>query len=259
MGHVVCLALILSACSQAVTITKEPSKSPAPDFHTSTTTPNPRAISSPTQTISPTPTHLPTVETLSPTPTLSTEPAGCLEPVSEYDRVTVNNWMINQRTFQMLQHTAQLYNGKIDITGDAITQGSYNDNGPASFGTHVGGGVVDISVIQLPEYLILYDEIEPLIAALRAAGFAAWLREVDEVYPGTGIHIHAVAVGDKELSYPAQQQLTGKSGYFRGFDGLPTSGTPGPDRHGGPIICNWMLTTGYIDLRQSTLTPAPLQ
>ena len=169
--------------------------------------------------------------------------------------MTVNGWTINQRTFNMLEHAARLYDGQIDITGNAITQGSYNDNGPASFGTHLGGGVVDISVIQLPEYLILYDEIEPLIAALRSAGFAAWLREADEVYPGTGIHIHAVAIGDQELSYPAQQQLTGKSGYFRGFDGLPTSGTPGPDRHSGPIICSWMLAAGYTDLRQTTPTP----
>jgi hypothetical protein len=171
--------------------------------------------------------------------------------------VKINGWTINGRTYQMLEHAALLYQGKIDITGDTITQGSYNDNGPASFGTHLGGGAVDISVIQLPEYVVLRDEIEPLIAALRVAGFAAWLREADEVYPGTGIHIHAIAIGDEELSYPAQQQLTGKSGYFRGFDGLPTSGTPGLDRHGGPIICDWMLAAGYSDLRLSTPSPAP--
>jgi hypothetical protein len=164
--------------------------------------------------------------------------------------------MINQRTYAMLQHAAELYGGEIDITGKAITQGSYSDNGPASFGTHLGGGVVDISVIRLPDYTILYDEIEPLIRALRVAGFAAWLRDPDEAYPGTPIHIHAVAIGDEELSYAAQQQLTGKSGYFRGFNGLPTEGDPVPDRHGDPVICQWMLDLGYADLRVATATPA---
>ena len=232
LGTIVILVFIASACGQGTGIARDQTITTAPEIHTYTATPSPRPTSSSTPTQSTTPTHLPPIKTLTPPPSLPLEPAGCREPVSEYGRLTINGWMINQRTQDMLQHAARLYNGKINITGDVITQGSYNDNGPASFGTHLGGGVVDISVIQLPEYLILYDEIEPLIAALRAAGFAAWLREADDVYPGTGLHIHAVAVGDLELSYPAQQQLTGKSGYFRGFDGLPTSGAPGLDRHG---------------------------
>ena len=250
------LALTLCACSQAAEIPQCPITPTAPQIHSPTTTPSARSILSFTPTRTVTPTSRPPTQTLTPTPLLPGDPPGCLEPPSEYERVTVNGWTINQRTFQMLQHAAMLYDGKIDITGNAITQGSYNDNGPASFGTHLGGGVVDISVIQLPEYVVLYDQIDPLIVALRTAGFAAWLRDVDEAYPGTGIHIHAVAIGDRELSYPAKQQLTGKSGYFGGFDGLPTSGAPGFDRHGGPIICSWMRAAGYLNLRQNVPTPS---
>jgi hypothetical protein len=251
------LTLTASACGQIKKTSQGPAITTEPEIVSiavSTST-SPRPTNHIVATQTSTLTQLATVVGASQTPLPEADPAGCRPPISEYGRLSVNGWTINQRTFNMLEHAALLYDGKIDITGSAITQGSYNDNGPASFGTHLGGGAVDISVIQLPEYVVLYNEIEPLIAALRTAGFAAWLREVDEAYPGTGIHIHAIAVGDKELSYPAQQQLTGKSGYLRGFDGLPTSGVPGLDRHGGPILCSWMLDEGYSDLRPMTPTP----
>ena len=151
----------------------------------------------------------------------------------------------------MLAHAQQLYGGEIDLTGYAITQGSYNRSVEASFGTHSGGGAVDLSVLQRGTYTVLWDDIEPLIHALRAAGFAAWLREYGELYQDSPIHIHAIAIGDQELSPAAQEQLTGEAGYFRGFSGLPVSmyGPPTADRYGGPIICQWMIDIGYRDLR----------
>jgi hypothetical protein len=179
------------------------------------------------------------------TPTL--EPVGCQRPPDDYTHIEVNGWILNQRTYAMLQHTAELYTGKIDIANTAITQGSYHDNGSASFGTHLGGGAVDLSVIELPSWKVMYDEIEPLIHALRVAGFAAWLRDFDEVYDGSPIHIHAIAIGDAELSRPAIDQLTGPNGYFRGFTGFPWKQEP--DRHGGPILCQWMIDMGYGDWR----------
>jgi len=159
--------------------------------------------------------------------------------------------MLNQRTLAMLAHAQQLYGGEIDLTGYAITQGSYNRSVEASFGTHSGGGAVDLSVLQRGTYTVLWDDIEPLIHALRAAGFAAWLREYGELYQDSPIHIHAIAIGDQELSPAAQEQLTGEAGYFRGFSGLPVSmyGPPTADRYGGPIICQWMIDIGYRDLR----------
>ena len=177
-----------------------------------------------------------------PTETATSEPAGCLEPPDDYTRIQLSNATLNARTYAMLQHAAELYSGEIDIL-NAITQGSYTDAEAASFGTHSGGGAVDLSVMRSGTYTILWDEIDPLIYALRTAGFAAWLRDLDALYPGSPIHIHAVAIGDKELSYMAQMQVYGDFGYFAGMDGLPPSAgeEPNPDPHGGALICDWML------------------
>jgi hypothetical protein len=176
-----------------------------------------------------------------------------LKPPDDYERVEVNGWVINQRTLAMLEHAQDLYGGELEISGYHLTQGSYHDNGAASFGTHLGGGAVDLSVMRKGTYTILWDDIEPLIHALRAAGFAAWLREYGELSPDSPVHIHAIAIGDQELSPAAQSQLTGPEGYFRGFTGVPSSvsGTlPAADRHGGPLVCQWMIDLGYQDLRQ---------
>lgn len=151
----------------------------------------------------------------------------------------------------MLEHAQNLYGGELEIAGYAITQGSYTEGESASFGTHAGGGAFDLSVFRHGTFTVLWEDIEPLIHALRAAGFAAWMREYGELYPDSPYHIHAIAIGDRELSPAAQEQLTGDAGYFRGFSGLPIgeSGVPTPDRYGGPILCQWMIELGYRDLR----------
>jgi hypothetical protein len=214
-----------------------------------TFTPSPTATQTPvpstlTATAVPSPT-----ETMSPTPT--PEPVGCQKPPDDYTRIDVNGWTLNQRTLAMLAQAQELYGGELEITGYAITQGSYHDNGPASFGTHLGGGAVDLSVMRRGTYTVLWDDVGPLIRALRAAGFAAWLREYGELYADSPIHIHAIAIGDRELSPAAEEQLTGPAGYFRGYSGLPIEqyGPPTPDRYGGPILCQWMIEMGYQDLR----------
>jgi hypothetical protein len=106
-------------------------------------------------------------------------------------------------------------------------------------------------VLRQGTYTVLWDDIEPLLRALRAAGFAAWLREYGELHADSPIHIHAIAIGDQELSQAAQDQLTGPAGYFRGLSGLPFAEgeSPTPDRYGGPILCQWMIDLGYQDLR----------
>jgi hypothetical protein len=162
---------------------------------------------------------------------------------------------LNQRTLEMLAYAAALYGGALDITGSAITQGSYNRAVEASFGTHDGGGAVDLSVMAPGTYDILTEEIDPLILALRQAGFAAWLRDFNTLYPGSPIHIHAIAIGDRELSMPAREQLAGPFGYFWGYNGLPTEdGIPIRDPHGGPVVCPWMMEMGYPN---KTATPLP--
>jgi hypothetical protein len=175
------------------------------------------------------------------------EPLGCEKPPDDYSIININGSLLNARTLAMLQHAYTLYNGEIDITNSAITQGSYTNAESASFGTHDGGGAVDLSVMRSGTYTVLYDDIEPLIHALRVAGFAAWLRDFNDLYPGSPIHIHAIAIGDEQLSQAAYQQLMGEAGYFFGFDGLPVEAgdQPAQDKFGGPVLCQWMIDRGY--------------
>src|SRR5688572_5744414 len=240
------LAVLLAGClgqSQQTSILM-PSLTAALTLFPPTLTPIPTVTPSPTGTITSTP---PPTGTMKPT----SEPHGCLKPPDDYTRVEVNGWTLNQRTMAMLAHAQELYGGELEINGHAITQGSYHDNGAASFGTHLGGGAVDLSVLRRGTYTVLWDDIEPLLRALRGAGFAAWLREYGELYTDSPIHIHAVAIGDRELSPAAEEQLTGEAGYFRGYSGLPVAmyGAPTSDRYGGPILCQWMIDLGYQDLR----------
>jgi hypothetical protein len=230
------LALLLAGCSVPSTPVVMATPSPLP-----TQTPVPPTL---TATALPLPTQ-------TPAPTATPEPYGCQQPPEDYTRVEVNGETLNQRTLSMLAHAQELYGGKIELTGFAITQGSYSNAVSASFGTHQGGGAVDLSVLQPGTYTVLWDDIEPLLHALRVTGFAAWLRDYGELYPNSPIHIHAVAIGDRELSQAAQDQLTGPAGYFRGYNGLPVpeNGVPTPDRYGGPILCQWMIDLGYRDLR----------
>lgn len=187
------------------------------------------------------------------TPTPFIEPSGCETPPDDYTRVWINGSQLSVRTLAMLDHAQALYQPqgeRIDLRL-AITQGSYNAGTvAASFGTHDGGGAVDLSVRSRLDSSVLWDEIPLLIQALRAAGFAAWLRDTDDLYPGSPIHIHAIAIGDQELSESARAQIDGTFGYLRGFDGLPQiDGIPHPDPYGGPVICQWMVDLGFGDKR----------
>ncbi|MFC1961086.1 hypothetical protein ACFLYO_10290 [Chloroflexota bacterium] len=181
------------------------------------------------------------------------EPVGCQQPSDDYARVWVGNAQFNVRTLAMLDHAETLYHqqgGMVDFR-PAVTQGGYNPGGvAASFGTHDGGGAVDISVRSRVDWSVLTDEIAPMLAALRTAGFAAWLRDPDELYAGSPIHIHAIAVGDREATPIAQAQVDGPFGYLRGWNGLPPeNGEPLPDLNGPPVICQWMRDLGYDDWR----------
>jgi hypothetical protein len=150
----------------------------------------------------------------------------------------------------MLQQAVSLYDGPGDLL--RVTQGSYTSAEADSFGTHVGGGAVDISIRNPadPAKLLLH-ETDAMLLALRRAGFAAWYRAPGDLGPDSAAHIHAIASGDQELSPAALEQLTGPGGYFRGFNGLPSEyGGPHPDPLDGPIICPWMIEMGYQDLRE---------
>ncbi len=203
------------------------------------------SLAAPTLT-APMPSPLPT-QTSPPSPT----PYGCTRPPDEYTLIELQGgYVLNRRTIWMLEHAQTLYGGSHNFL-QAVTQGSYHTGVAASFGTHDGGGAVDLSLRDLNDWHhILLEDAESIILAMRQAGFAAWVREADVLYPGSPLHIHAVAIGDADLSAAAQSQLIGPEGYFRGMNGLPDN--PRPDPHGGPILCPWMIEMGYADLRDDS-------
>jgi hypothetical protein len=181
------------------------------------------------------------------------EPQGCQKPPDDYTRIQIGYSTLNARTLAMLDHAQALYQaqgGEIRFR-ESIMQGSYNPGGvSASFGTHDGGGAVDLSVRRRQDYRVLTDEIGLMIRTLRVAGFAAWLRDASELYAGSPIHIHAIAIGDRELSGAARGQIDGPFGYLRGYNGLPQEdGVPLPDNGGEMLICGWMAELGFMDLR----------
>jgi hypothetical protein len=172
------------------------------------------------------------------------EAEGCLAPPDDYSRTRLRGGTLNQRTLFMLDQAQRLYRamGGTQSFRNGITQGSYTGGTlAASFGTHDAGGAVDLSVRSWTDGRILSEEIDRMIEALRAAGFAAWLRDTGQLYPNSPIHIHAIAIGDAELSPAAYEQVYGERGYLAGWDALhPDWGGPNPDQHGGPVTCRWM-------------------
>ncbi|HEX2907491.1 MAG TPA: SH3 domain-containing protein [Phototrophicaceae bacterium] len=178
------------------------------------------------------------------------DPEGCLRPPEDYTRVPIGDLELNARTLAMLDRAQELYRaqgGTVDFRL-ALMQGSYNPGAvAASFGTHDGGGAIDLSVRSRVDWSVLGEEIWPMIRALRVAGFAAWLRDTGELGAGSPIHIHAIAIGDAELSEAARDQLDGPFGYLRGYNGLPQAEgqPPLPDTSGEMVICQWMIDDGF--------------
>lgn len=134
------------------------------------------------------------------------------EPAHDYHRVTYGGHTVNVRTRTMLENAKHLLT-EYDWT-PRLTQGSYNPGGvAASKGTHDGGGCVDVNVSTMSANGRL-----DCLRALRRAGFAAWIRTPAE---GFGYHIHAVAIGDRELAPLAKTQV---GDYFAGRNGLVNHG-----------------------------------
>ena len=98
--------------------------------------------------------------------------------------------------------------------GFRIMQGSHNPGGVAASGnTHDGGGVVDLEPTD--------GDWEGAVAALRKIGFAAWIRNVPGYgQAGEGAHIHAVLIGNEQLSPNAELQV---QSYLNNDDGLSGS------------------------------------
>jgi hypothetical protein len=235
----------LSACASPRQPDRLPTFTVTP---TSTTRPTATRVTVTPKSSTPISPLLPTATfTPSPSPTRNDTPhLACQKPPDDYQRVTIGKQTVNVRTLWMLQLAQVLYQGRGDPLN--VTQGSYVDTVAASFGTHAGGGAVDISVRVKDHLDMLLDvnEMAELVIALRQAGFAAWARLPGDLSPATATHIHAIAVGDRELSDAARRQLDGPEGYFRGLNGIPPeNGGTQPDRYGGPIVCAWMTELGF--------------
>lgn len=187
-------------------------------------------------------------------PPADDDPQGCARPPESYERIPIGYGVLNLRTLAMLDNAQRLYSaaGGTMRFRQAVMQGSYNPGGvSASFGTHDGGGAVDLAVRDRQTRNVLSAEIPLMLDALRRAGFAAWLRDTNELYPGSPIHIHAIAIGDAELSEAAREQIDGAFGYLRGYNGLPQpDGIPQPDTSGEMILCAWMAEMGFEDMRE---------
>jgi TP901 family phage tail tape measure protein len=109
-------------------------------------------------------------------------------PVGDYSRVSYRGKTFNGRTAKMLQLAESKYG-----SGFNFYQGSYSQGIKASMGTHDGGGAVDI---------VPPADIDKALKALSVAGF--WAKWRGSMKPP---HIHALAIGDKELSNSARRQL----------------------------------------------------
>ncbi len=214
-----------------------PSSTPPIGFITTPSrTPPPRVIS----------TQTPQPASATPDPDLS---GACARPPDDMTRVKIDGQTVSARTLWMLKLAQHLYGGPGNLL--RVVQGSYTPGLKESFGTHDGGGAVDIS-IRDPSNLgrVLWDEAPKMVAALRQAGLAAWYRPPGAFGSDSAAHIHAIAIGDPELSPAARRQLDGPEGYLRGLDGIPPEyGGPHPDPSGGPIVCPWMVEMGFKDLR----------
>lgn len=138
-------------------------------------------------------------------------------------KTTIGGKVTDTRTAKMLRAAEKIVGIKFQLA-----QGSFNGNNVfASGGTHAGSGVVDIRTVPMKNRKQKMDAV----AALRKVGFAAWFRPLTYNQDGSllwGEHIHAVAIGSKNLSSSAAKQVVA---YRNGYDGLAGMGGKRPDPH----------------------------
>ena len=142
-------------------------------------------------------------------------------------RVTVDGHTLNKRTANMLHRAEQRLGLNL-----RVLQGSYHA-GSLSAGTHLGGGAVDVAPVA--------GRNHDIVLQLRKVGFAAWHRTPSQG-PWTE-HIHAIAIGDPEMSESARAQV---HDYYNRRNGLAGHG---PDD--GPRldpIPTWYVPLGRIYL-----------
>lgn len=139
-------------------------------------------------------------------------------------RVQYQGRTLDDRTEKMLREANRLLGHPL-----TLSQGCYNAGSvSASAGTHDGGGVMDVHV----KGQTMKEKLD-IVRTLRKVGFAAWYR------PTIGglwtEHVHAVAVGCKDLAPSAARQV---EELRDGGDGLK-GGSPDPHRDMDLPVISW--------------------
>lgn len=125
-------------------------------------------------------------------------------------KVTFRGFTFDARTVEMIKWAEK----KAGFTFN-IAQGSYSTGVAASAGTHNGGGAVDFSV----RTLTLPMKRNKMLNALKDAGFAAWYRTTAQGFDSN--HVHAIAIGCKDLAPLAKSQVVD---FDKNKDGLKGHG-----------------------------------
>jgi peptidoglycan hydrolase-like protein with peptidoglycan-binding domain len=141
------------------------------------------------------------------------------EPKPDYRRLSFRGHLANGRTIQMMNQAEAWAEKRGVPKGWALYQGSYHSGTAESANTHDGGGALDLKTIGKSA-----SQIRLMVEGLRRAGFAAWHRAAPAWDPD---HLHAIAIGDRDLASSARTQVRE---YFAGGDGLTGSA---PDPHSG--------------------------
>jgi hypothetical protein len=106
---------------------------------------------------------------------------------------------------------------KISTAPVELSQGSWS-NAATSAGTHSGGGALDVRASKGGN-AFTRTQLDEIQLELRRIGFAAWVRD-----PSQGdwpYHVHAIAIGDRDMSDAAAAQVVA---YKNGRDGLAGNG-----------------------------------
>jgi hypothetical protein len=130
-----------------------------------------------------------------------------------YGRTGFRGVALNWRTAEMLVVAEK----KISTAPVELSQGSWS-NAATSAGTHSGGGALDVRASKGGK-AFTRDQLDEIQLELRRIAFAAWVRN-----PTQGdwpYHVHAIAIGDRDMSDAAAAQVVA---YKNGRDGLAGNG-----------------------------------
>jgi hypothetical protein len=151
-------------------------------------------------------------------------------PGADYHHVNFRGVEMNRRTQKMVERADFIMQKKYGHAGFnfQFVQGSYSHSVSASAGTHDGGGALDVRDSGLPR-----ATVDDMVKSLRQAGFAAWSR--GRGHDSFGPHIHAIAIGDAQMSSSARTQI---GEYARGENGLANHARD-PDAGLGRPVPTW--------------------